>query len=122
MIDFPRVKWQIYDRFAQEFIPLPTTGLYYIVDNEFLIIRPSTFTDEQCPGLARICERLHTSLENRPVPSHTSSAGLGKRRERASCDLEDALPVSHLAGPSKRRRTSSNRTRSIDVIDITDSE
>lgn len=121
MINFQADQWEIYDRFTQQFIPMPTTGLYYVLNNEFLIIRPSTFTDEECPNLDTLCTSLHHALGIRLISTPLSKA-FGKRREREDSDLEGAPLISDAPGPSKRRKTSHKpwSVSDLEVIDISD--
>jgi len=75
----------VYDRFRGEFIPIPTFSNLAVLKNEFLVLRPSSFANEDCEGLDDLLEELN---------------GLGLRKpdhlKRAKGDGK--------AGPSKRRK------------------
>jgi hypothetical protein len=79
----------VYNRFREEFIPIPTFGNLAVLTNEFLVLRPSSFADEDCEGLDNLLAELKALGLHKP--DHLKRAkGEGK------------------VGPSKRRKSNTH--------------
>ncbi|KDR77903.1 hypothetical protein GALMADRAFT_209411 [Galerina marginata CBS 339.88] len=100
LTNFPVRRWSVYDRFIKSFVPIPTFSNLTVIKGEFLVIRPSSFTDAHCQGL----QKLLLKLQSRKLsePQH-----LKRIRD------QDAEPR---PGSSKRARYDQ------DIIDLTDLE
>jgi len=75
----------VYDRFREEFIPIPIFSNLVVMKNEFLVLRPSSFADEDCEGLDDLLAELKSLSLHKP-----------DHLKRAKGEDE--------AGPSKRRK------------------
>ncbi|KAF8810571.1 hypothetical protein BYT27DRAFT_7091515 [Phlegmacium glaucopus] len=85
LINFSNLRWSVYDRFREEFIPIATFSNLAVLTNEFLVLRRSSFVDKDCEGLDDLLADLKSlGLHN---PCHL-------KRARAEDDT----------GPSKRRK------------------
>jgi hypothetical protein len=52
LTEFPNASWNVYDPFKQSFIGISTFSQQQIHgDDEFLVVRPESFTDKDCPGI-----------------------------------------------------------------------
>ena len=49
---FPDASWDVYDPFKKSFVAVSTFSQQRIHDSdEFLVVRPDAFTDQDCPGI-----------------------------------------------------------------------
>jgi len=111
LIGFPQSSWSIYDRFREEFSPILTYTKFKVLKDEFLVIRPSSFLDENCEGLAALLGRLHSL----PLDGIQVSGG-GKQKRKRATEAEDSE-----AGPSdSKRKKPAVSTQETVVLDWTD--
>ncbi|KAF8074506.1 hypothetical protein FPV67DRAFT_584680 [Lyophyllum atratum] len=136
LVDFPNTRYSVFDSFQDQFNSIPTFGRLDIQPDEYLILRPSVFQDNDCPELRRLIinlrailmrgERYLSLLSTRPLdnpalpltplttPSH-SPVRYGKRRAVDS-DVEDEF----LEGCSSQPMGRVKRARiSLGFIDLT---
>ncbi|KDR77762.1 hypothetical protein GALMADRAFT_138821 [Galerina marginata CBS 339.88] len=110
LIDFPKSAWSIYDRFLEEFIPIPTYSGVATLQDEFLILRQSSFVNSNCKGLDILIDRLN-SLNLKGIKRETTKAG-GKRK---AFEADDGQP-----GPSQPRKVKRRLTvQEPEVLDWT---
>ena len=110
LTDFPHSSWSIYDRFRDDFNPIPTYSKLTVLKDEFLVIRPSSFLDENCEGLGALIRRLQ-SLPLEGIPAAGAERAKGKQKRAVEEEGE--------AGPSKRKKPNT-RVQQKEVLDWTD--
>ena len=109
LIDFPQSSWSIYDHFQEEFNPIPTYTKFKVLKDEFLVICPSTFLDENCKGLGALLRRLHSL----PLDGIQVSGTIKQKQKRAT-EAEGSD-----AGPSKQKKPKLSIQETV-VLDWTD--
>ncbi|KDR67232.1 hypothetical protein GALMADRAFT_147240 [Galerina marginata CBS 339.88] len=107
LLNFPTSSWSVYDRFRGEFVPIPTFCALKIVKNEFLVIRPTNFGEEDCIGLDGLIRKLNAY--NLPKAEYPGQAIRNRKRGRADDNA--------VAGPSKRRKPAP-----VEYLEISDSD
>ncbi|KIM35705.1 hypothetical protein M413DRAFT_32270 [Hebeloma cylindrosporum] len=108
---FPHSSWSIYDRFREGFNPIPTYSAFKVIEDEFFIVRPTSFLDENCQGLGDLITRLH-SLPMEGMPAKGSARAREKRKRAVEEEGSDA-------GPSKRKKPNLGVQETV-VLDWTD--
>jgi len=84
---FPDASWDIYDPFKQSFVGISTFSQQQIYGtDEFLVIRPESFTDQDCPGIHALLSyfadyvRVGSKKRKRLLGDGWNGHGKGKRK------------------------------------------
>ncbi|KDR66859.1 hypothetical protein GALMADRAFT_147517 [Galerina marginata CBS 339.88] len=102
-----------YDRFLEDFIPIPTYSGVATLQDEFLILRRSSFVNRNCDGLDILIGRLN-SLNLKGIKGETTKAG-GKRKAFDTFEADEGQP-----GPSQPRKVKRRLTaQQPEVLDWT---
>ncbi|KIJ96570.1 hypothetical protein K443DRAFT_107046 [Laccaria amethystina LaAM-08-1] len=99
---FPVTSCSIYDSYKEDFIPVSTFSSQCIEDHNYLILRFTSFTDDECPGVHELIRGIRAVEDSGSICGSTNVSN--KRR------FEDESGV----GPSKRKKGLDTK-----IIDLT---
>jgi len=86
---FPDSSWDVYDPYKQSFVAISTFSEQRIHgSNEFLVIRPESFTDNDCPGIHALLSHFADyirvgSKKRKRLVGDNGCNGLGKGKRKA---------------------------------------
>jgi hypothetical protein len=99
---FPVTSCSIYDSYKEDFIPVSTFSSQCIEDHNYLILRFTSFTDDECPGVHELIRGIRAVEYSGSICGSTNVSN--KRR------FEDESGV----GPLKRKKGLDTK-----IIDLT---
>ncbi|EDR07377.1 uncharacterized protein LACBIDRAFT_327819 [Laccaria bicolor S238N-H82] len=89
---FPVTSCSIYDSYKADFIPISTFSSQRIEDHNYLIVRFTSYTDDECPGVYELIRGIRGAEDSGSVSGPTK---VSNKRQ-----FEDKSDV----GPSKRKK------------------